>query len=82
VNVRAVKDDVWPSHADLRVGIDADERIQRQDVAGVGQLVLNGGGTGLQAADLVLQVRVGRLQGSDLVLEGGIARLQIGNGGL
>ncbi len=48
MNIRALKYNIWPDHATLGVGIDADKWVKRQDVLGVGQLALQRGVACLQ----------------------------------
>ena len=52
MNIRTAEDDTWRSHAVLHRIIDADVRIQRQDVAGIGQLFLQPGHDGPERCDL------------------------------
>jgi hypothetical protein len=54
----AAENDIRSYHANLRVGIDVNERTKQERVVGLdrGQLCLQRGVAGLQAIDLVLQI--------------------------
>ena len=55
MKIRTAEDDVWRAHAVLHGKINADVRLQRQDVAGVGHLFLQRGHGGLERGDLGLE---------------------------